>query len=288
LWDAAKARQRELDEKAEGLWQRKRPQYLLSGLLRCGQCGGGYSKINTNRYGCSSARNKGASVCTNKTTIAREVLEATVLGALQTRLMDESLVQVFCEEYTRHMNALLREQDSARGAQAQEAARLQKERENIIRAIKDGVPADLVKCELEALCARQDELKGLLASAQEPARPLLHPSMARRYRQEIRDLREALNDEKRRGEASQLLRSLIDKVVLRPTQAGALSIDLYGDLAGILEIASQSKSEKDKPMKTERKNKNRHGSVASNDNHLPDRSVQLVAGAGFEPATFGL
>ena len=45
LWEAAKARQKALDKKPAGLWQRKRPKYLLSGLLRYGSCGG-YSKIN--------------------------------------------------------------------------------------------------------------------------------------------------------------------------------------------------------------------------------------------------
>ncbi len=62
--------------------QVKRPQYLLSGLLVCGACGGGFSKINSARYGCSAARNKGESVCNSKKTIKRSMLESTVLNAL--------------------------------------------------------------------------------------------------------------------------------------------------------------------------------------------------------------
>ena len=57
-------------------------------------------------YGCSSARNKGQSVCTNKNTIKRSVLEGKVLNALQSHLMRDDLVQGFCYEYARHMNAL--------------------------------------------------------------------------------------------------------------------------------------------------------------------------------------
>ena len=36
---------------------RRRPRYLLSGLVVCGACGGRYTKINL--FGCASARNKG-------------------------------------------------------------------------------------------------------------------------------------------------------------------------------------------------------------------------------------
>jgi site-specific DNA recombinase len=47
LWDMAKARQKDLDARQPGMWQRNRPRYLLSGLIECGVCGGGYAKVNT-------------------------------------------------------------------------------------------------------------------------------------------------------------------------------------------------------------------------------------------------
>lgn len=62
-----------------------------------------------------------------------------------------------------------------------------------------------------------------------------------------------------------------------------LSIDLHGDLAGILRIASEDKSMKDKG-----KIEKRLEVMAVNDNDNFEPSVQLVAGAGFEPTTFGL
>ncbi len=62
-----------------------------------------------------------------------------------------------------------------------------------------------------------------------------------------------------------------------------LSIDLYGDLAGILTIAS-----KENAMKNMTQKEKRLGQIAVNDNYLSKPSVALVAGAGFEPTTFGL
>jgi site-specific DNA recombinase len=42
-------------------WEReiRRASYLFSGLMRCGVCGGGFSKISAAHFGCSTARNKG-------------------------------------------------------------------------------------------------------------------------------------------------------------------------------------------------------------------------------------
>jgi len=283
LWQAAKARQKALDTTLQGLHKNNRPQYLLSGLLKCGVCGGGYAKINTERYGCSQARNKGESVCANKKTIKRETLETLVLSALQTHLMRDDLVEIFCEEYTRHMNKLQNQKDSALEADKAEQAKLFKQRDNIIQAIKDGVAASLVKDELEAVSKRLEELGELLKVRSEP-RPFLHPSMARRYRQEIENLRRSLNHEQSRGEAAEHLRGLIDKIVLTPASGRKdLSIDLYGDLAGILSIAS-----KENAMKIALSKEKRPRQMAVNDNHPSKPSVVLVAGAGFEPTTFGL
>ena len=80
LWQAVKARQAKLTSKVEGsakaaFWDRRRPRYLFSGLMRCGVCGGGFAKISLHHFGCSTARNKGT--CTNLLTIRRDVLEAT-------------------------------------------------------------------------------------------------------------------------------------------------------------------------------------------------------------------
>src|SRR6266542_1157264 len=59
----------------------RRPSYLLSGLLKCGGCGGGFSKISQSHYGCSTARNKGT--CDNLQAVRRDKLEATVLDGLK-------------------------------------------------------------------------------------------------------------------------------------------------------------------------------------------------------------
>ena len=142
---------------------------LLSYLLKCGCCGGGFSKVSQNHYGCSTARNKGT--CDNRLTVRQDTLEGLVIGALQSRLMDPALLAEFCDEYTRHLNRLRTEKNASLVAARGELARLAKQRENIIQAIKDGVPATEVKDDLARIVMRREELRSAARRNQGRARP---------------------------------------------------------------------------------------------------------------------
>ena len=240
LWDRVKERQRGL-RKLPSFHEKQRPRMLLSYLLKCGCCGGGFSKVSQNHYGCSTARNKGT--CDNRLTVRQNTLEGLVIGALQSRLMDPALLAEFCDEYTRHLNKLRTEKNASLSAARGELARLTKQRENIIQAIKDGVPATEVKDDLARIVMRREELETLLAGTKEEP-VLLHPNMAAEYRKQVANLAQVLNREENRGEAADILRSLVDRIELRPNQQGKLEIDLYGDLAGILTLAGK----KDRPL----------------------------------------
>jgi site-specific DNA recombinase len=113
LWERVKGRQRGL-RKLPSFHEKQRPRMLLSYLLKCGCCGGGFSKVSQNHYGCSTARNKGT--CHSRITIRQNTLEGLVIGALQSRLMDPTLLAEFCDEYTRHLNRMRTELLSCRGA----------------------------------------------------------------------------------------------------------------------------------------------------------------------------
>lgn len=244
LWEAVKARQKTLDRKSSALWQTNRPQYLLSGLTKCGVCGGGYSKINSTQYGCSAAKNKGDSVCNNRRTIKRETLEGYVLDGLQGHLMREELVNVFCKEYTKHLSTLHAQANAQRKSLESQRDSLLKERERLIQAIKDGIPASMVKDDLESVSERIEKAEQALA-VQPALKPLIHPAMASRYHHAIKDLKASLNTDGARAEASQHLRGLIEKVVLTPEEGEkGLRVDLYGDLAGILNMSLETKDMK--------------------------------------------
>jgi site-specific DNA recombinase len=120
LWDAAKARQQSIrrlileDGRRVASEKARRPAHLLSGLLCCGVCGGGFSMVSAAHYGCSTARNKGT--CSNRLAIRRDVLEASVLDGLKVHLMAPTMVKEFIAEYHAELNRLMagRDGDSAR------------------------------------------------------------------------------------------------------------------------------------------------------------------------------
>lgn len=65
--------------------------------------------------------------------------------------------------------------------------------------------------------------------------------MASRYQKEVQGLIASMSDAATRAEAGTILRSLIEKIVLTPRKGEkGLTVDLVGDLAGILSIATKS------------------------------------------------
>ena len=80
---------------------------------------------------------------------------------------------------------------------------------------------------------RQEELKARIETESHEVRPLIHPAMALRYRKAVTGLRKSLKGGQG-AEAKEHVRGLIEKIVLTPKDGHKeLSIDLYGDLAGI-------------------------------------------------------
>ena len=127
LWDRVKARQQGL-RRNQAFHEKQRPRMLLSFLLKCGVCGGGFSKVSEKHYGCSTARNKGT--CDNRLTVRQDELEGLVLAALQERLMDPALLEEFCAEYTAHLNRLRGAKNASLAAAKAELGKLTQETGN--------------------------------------------------------------------------------------------------------------------------------------------------------------
>ena len=124
-WAAAKSRQqhtRHAVKTAGVIGVAKRPQYLFSGLTKCGICGAGFIMSGRNRLGCFGARDQGR--CDNHLTIRRDEVEARVLKALQEKLLNQELFEEFCEEFTREMNRLRMEQRASTSSAKREVERI--------------------------------------------------------------------------------------------------------------------------------------------------------------------
>lgn len=110
LWQHVKDRQAIVtratrpDTAKAGFWSAHRPKTLFSGLLRCGVCGGSYSKISATHFGCITARNKGT--CANRLNIRRDDLESRVLTGLSSQLLAPELFKAFADEFYAELNRL--------------------------------------------------------------------------------------------------------------------------------------------------------------------------------------
>ncbi len=270
LWQAVQTRyagvQRKWKSGEEGkrFNQFRRPKYLFSGLTKCGECGAGFVVYSREHLGCFGTRARGT--CTNKLTIPRQEVEERVLRALQDKLLRKDFFDEFCREFAKEMNRLRMEHRAGLSGAKRELERVKREIQKVIEAIVDGVKGSELKQRMADLQDRKDALLKQLDAADEPP-PLLHPSMADLYRSKVEKLAAALQREDTRLEASEMLRGLIDSIVLMP-EDGQLRIELRGNLAAMLTAAQQTKR-----------------SPQTGDLHVP---IQMVAGAGFEPATFGL
>lgn len=247
------------------LWQRRRQRYLLSGLLKCGSCGGTYSVTSATGLGCSSAWNKGT--CSNRRTMRRDHLEERVLAALRGHLMDPSLFAEFCAEFTRETNNIRRLAAAGRASAEAEIKKIDRDLEKMVDLILAGGTADKINAKMLAMEARMKVLQRELDDGDQSP-PLLHPSMAHHYRAQLDNLAKTLDhaDEAKRFEASEIIRSLIDEITLTPV-GDSLEIEVRGDLAGMLSIAHRQRRARSKAGRR---------STDSEDSQL---QVSMVAGA---------
>jgi hypothetical protein len=249
LWARVKARQAEVriemgkDGDGNALNRTHRRQFLLSGLLICGECGGTYTIVGKDRYGCATRRSKGT--CGNGATITRQAIEERVLGGLKDRLLAPELVKEFIEEYQAEVTRAAREATHKAAALRQDLGAIDRRIAGIVRAIEDGAYNPTLTRRLTELEQQKAAAEGTLAAAGGPPVVLLHPNLAEVYRQKVARLEEALNEPAVRAEAADILRSLIDRIVLRPlTEGDGLAAELVGDLAAILTMCAESQKGK--------------------------------------------
>ncbi len=115
----------------------------------------------------------------------------------------------------------------------------------MLELILKGGAAERINAKMVELEQHKKQLQETVAGAGE-APPLLHPEMASYYRRQVAQLHVALveGDDTDRTEAREILRSLIEAIILTPDEVGGLTIDLRGDLAAILTIAAAQKAKK--------------------------------------------
>jgi hypothetical protein len=186
--------------------------------------------------------------------------------------MAPDLVGEFVRTFNEEINRTRRDRDHRRADLHREQKDLERRIDTLLEAFATGaLKGPSVQTKLEGLEARQGEVaKELAGLVEEPVR--LHPNLAAIYRRKVTALQNLLVHEATRTEAVEIMRSLVDRVIFRPSEAG-LEVELVGDIAKMVDLAQKS-------------NENSPASRAVHDEFA--RSIKVVAGGGFEPPTFRL
>ena len=219
-------------------WLKRRAKHLLTGLAKCGVCGGDLAPIGQDYLACSAARRKGT--CANKRGIRRPMLEGIILDTLKDNLMAPELVKEFITEFHAEVNRLRRDSELGAGRKRKELDDVTRKLDGLISAIADGLRATGLQSKLDELESRKAALEKDIAAAPAAA-PRLHPNLAEIYRHKVENLQEALRDPATHSEALEILRSLVDRVVVTPAERG-FTVELIGAIAYMVKLSAGSES----------------------------------------------
>ncbi len=181
--------------------------------------------------------------------------------------MQPAAYQAFVDEFTREYNAKANQSEVLKVRLKADLQRTKSEIQKLIEAIKAGVPGDALKDEMQSLQDRQKKIEEDLGAVPPPA-PRLHPNLAAIYKEKIANLVQALNDPNTLIEANTAIRQLIERVQLVP-ENGEVENRTLRRAAALLKLGTEPKK--------------KHPQAESE-----GVQITMVAGAGFEPATFRL
>ena len=111
LWRKVQARLKAAREKSHSNTLAKRgrqPRYLLSGLMKCGDCGSNFIMQDGRAYVCTSHTNGGQHLCKNRLRVRRDVAESVLLRNIKRQLLGDEMtayVEKAFRESLRQINA---------------------------------------------------------------------------------------------------------------------------------------------------------------------------------------
>jgi site-specific DNA recombinase len=201
---------------------RRGPKRLLSGLLRCGCCGGGMALkdaagSDNRRVQCWRMREAGT--CQNGQSYMIDVIERRVLEKLQQHLRDPRAIERFLMTYRAERKRLAVSEAGRRAQSERRLGEVTREIERSLQSmIKGIIPAEAIGPHVTRLTDEKRQLEAELATQPEDTIVALHPTALARYLAAVDDLAGAIAaksiDPTR--ESPKAFRDLIECVIVHP------------------------------------------------------------------------
>jgi site-specific DNA recombinase len=231
------------------------PKYAFSGLLRCGVCGssmvvtGGQGAFRA--YGCSGNKDGGDAVCANGISVRQSIVESRLLAPIKTELLTPEKLEDLRRRVAQKAATAPKPVNPA-----PRIAELRRQIENLTEAIATGA-LKASPALADRLTVAEEELARLTAQVVKPAAKIveLPARIMARFKMMVERLEEYLARDPNRARAA--LREICGEIPVFPHESGKYLVAKLGLNELFLRAAVGSEK-------------------------------FVVAGAGFEPATFGL
>jgi DNA invertase Pin-like site-specific DNA recombinase len=234
---------------------RPRAKRLLSGLVHCGECGGRFAVISTDRWGCM--RHREAGTCPNGRRIGTIELETRVLAGLKEKLLSPDAVAHMVQQYHHERTRLAKETARSRANAERRLAAAEAAITRLVDALADGeMSMPEIRGKLRERREERDRLVGELGEMEALPVIALHPQIAESYRKWVSQLELRVGDAGDSVIAAQI-RGIIQVVTITPRLDGGNDIDVLTSLQAAIDAAA--------------------GRPASKVTRTGDRMIQMVA-----------
>ncbi len=216
----------------------KRPKHLLSGLVKCGACGGTFvfkgSHEKRPRLECSTKKESGS--CSHGRTYYADEITSLLFKGLADTLSCPEAIREYLAEYRAERERLAQQEGKIRDRLARQLQSVRSSLERLVDALANGLAtADTVRDKIlsqenerERLCRELESIPSKINVVE------LHPAAVTRYIQHIETLSENVAKGEVGDEDRNSLRQLVDRIIVYPTEPGHLDLQVMGKLSALL------------------------------------------------------
>ncbi len=239
LWREAQERLKENTVRVRRTKSGERYEHLLSGLLRCGECGSSMQVVsakvkNGTRYanfGCAARHTKGEAICSNRRYVSELKIERAIIGSILDVLSAPDLAERVERSFVARFTELNR-QAAGGGSLQKEQAEAEKHVRNLTQAIGRMGLTEALEESLREAEERRRSLRARASAVRSKPAVLPTRAMVAKAVASSRDL--ILKDPQRKRE---FLRRHVGRIVLTPeTESPGHSYRATGaiELSGLL------------------------------------------------------
>lgn len=211
----------------------RRPRHLLSGLMRCAQCGGTIAVQGTNKSGrtrlhCSARAYSGS--C-NSPLFYKDDVEELFLDSLCRELANPEQIEAYAAAWVDRVNASADDDNRRRKQITKRLAEIERTNTRMTEMLIEGLGDTLtLNRKIKEQAHERDDLEAELQLIAPASNVVVHPSSVARFARKLTDSRTrrtlVVHDLKDTGQLHKMIRELVDHITLSKDENGRLAMEV--------------------------------------------------------------